>query len=116
MRKFLLLFGAFVLVAAAADITGTWKASIETPNGARETTFVFKADGDKLTGTVAGGRGGEAPIENGKIKGDDVSFTVTRKFQDREFKMEYKGKVDGDMMKLSTQMGERSVEMTAKKQ
>jgi hypothetical protein len=116
MRKLLLLTAVFAFVAAAADITGTWKASMETPNGTRETTFVFKADGDTLTGTVAGGRGGEAPIENGKIKGDKVSFTVTRKFQDREFKQEFKGKVDGDSMKLSFQMGERAIEMTAKKQ
>lgn len=116
MRKLLVLTALFALVALAADITGTWKGSVETPNGTRETTFNFKADGDKLTGTVAGGRGGESPIENGKIDGDNVSFTVNRKFQDREFKQEYKGKVDGSSMKLSFQMGDRTVEMTAKKQ
>jgi len=116
MRKLLCLFAVFAFVAAAADITGTWKATFEGPNGPRETTFNFKADGSKLTGTVVGGRGGESPIENGKIDGDNVSFTVTRKFQDREFKQEYKGKVDGNTMKLSFQMGERSIDMVAKKQ
>lgn len=116
MRKLLVLTAIFAFVAAAADITGTWKASMETPNGTRETTMKFQADGEKLTGTVSGGRGGDAQIENGKIKGDKVSFTVTRKFNDNEFKMNYKGKLDGDTLKLQVEAGERSFELTAKRQ
>jgi hypothetical protein len=50
-----ILAALFVLLAGtalAADVAGTWKATVDTPNGAMESTFVFKVDGAKLTGTV----------------------------------------------------------------
>jgi hypothetical protein len=117
MRKLVLLFALFVLVAVAADVTGTWKAEMKTPDGqTRTSTFVFKADGDKLTGTVQGMRGDPAPIQNGKIKGDTLSFSVTRRMGDQDRKMDYKGTVSGDEMKLKTSFGDREFEMTARKQ
>ena len=42
----------FALCAWGGDAAGTWKGSIDTPNGAIENTFVFKVDGARLTGTV----------------------------------------------------------------
>src|SRR5579872_3417138 len=98
MRKFTMmcsLLAVFAICALAADVTGTWKGSMETPQGAREVTMTLKAEGKELTGTISG-RQGETPISDGKIKGDSISFNVVRKMQDREFKMEYKGKLKGD--------------------
>ena len=54
---------SLALAVFAADITGTWKGSIETPGGTFDNTFVLKADGAKLTGTLQGGPGGELKIE-----------------------------------------------------
>ena len=106
----------FVLAIFAADINGKWKASFQTPDGqTRESTFTFKAEGDKLTGTTSG-RGGETPIADGKISGDTISFSVVRNFNGNEMKFSYKGKVSGDEMKLNVEAGERSFEMTAKKE
>src|SRR2546423_56541 len=50
MKWMLALVAAFVMMAAAADISGNWKATAEGPNGAMERTFVFKVDGNKVTG------------------------------------------------------------------
>ncbi len=58
-------------------------------------TMNLKAEGDKLTGTV-NGRMGDTPISDGKIDGDNVSFTVVREFNGNQFKQNYKGKLDGD--------------------
>ena len=44
--------------------------SMSTPGGDFPITFVFKAAGDKLTGTMLGVDGMEIPIANGKIEGD----------------------------------------------
>ncbi len=77
--------------------------------------MILKADGATLTGTISG-RQGETPIQDGKVKGDNISFNVVRKFNDQEFKMEYKGKVKGDELKLDITMGERNFEMTMKRQ
>ena len=65
-------------VAAAADVSGKWKAEFTTADGtARVNTFTFKVDGGNLTGTVAGTQD-ETPIKNGKISGDDISFSAER--------------------------------------
>jgi hypothetical protein len=74
-------FLALVLCAAvstalgAADVDGTYKGSVDTPNGPLELTFVFKTDGERLTGSVASAMG-EVPLENGTAKGDVLTFDV----------------------------------------
>ncbi len=92
------------LVAAAAHAagpSGTWEWTIKTPNGREiESTLTLKVDGDKLTGTLASGRQQrETEIANGKVKGDEISFEVTRERQGNEFTVKYSGKVEGDTIK-----------------
>jgi hypothetical protein len=81
------------------DPTGTWKSSYTNQDGqVRESTFKLKVEGDKLTGTVSG-RNNDAAIEQGKIKGDEVSFQVTREFGGNKVVIKYSGKVSGDTIK-----------------
>ncbi len=81
----------------AADVSGKWTAEFQGRNGNTiHTTMNLKADGDKLTGTVSGPAGGDTEISEGKVEGDDVSFTVVREFNGNQMKMNYKGKLDGD--------------------
>jgi len=116
MKKLLTMIGGLALAATmfAADITGKWAGEVDSPNGKRPVTMTFKADGDKLTGSVSG-RNGDTPIEDGKISGDDVSFTVTRKFNDNEFKMNYTGKIKGDSIDLKYKMRDNEVSLTLKR-
>jgi hypothetical protein len=100
-----LLTVCFVLaglaVAYAADVNGKWVAQIPGRDGqTRELTINLKVEGDKLTGTVSG-RGGDSPFTDGKINGDDISFTVTSNFNGTEVKNLYKGKVAGDEIKFT---------------
>ena len=92
---------AAITVASASNIDGKWVAQVPGQGGqTRETTFTFKAEGEKLTGTVTG-RQGDVAIENGVIKGDDISFTQTFNAQGNTIKLVYKGKVSGDEIKLT---------------
>jgi len=92
---------AGIALAYAADINGKWIAQVPGRDGqTRETTFNFKVEENKLTGTVSG-RQGDNPISDGKISGDDVSFTVTANFGGNEVKLLYKGKITGDEIKLT---------------
>jgi hypothetical protein len=77
-RAFVVVVGCALLSVAvsATGLDGTWKGSVETPNGPMELTFVFKADGEALTGTV-GSAMGELPLENGKVEGDTATFDVS---------------------------------------
>lgn len=89
------------VLALAADVTGKWTAQVPGRGGQMmETTFNFKVDGEKLTGTVSGMQG-DNPISDGKVKGDDVSFVVTMSFGGNEVKMLYKGKASGDEIKFT---------------
>jgi|SRR5262249_5481869 len=92
---------AALSLAWAADVTGKWVAQVPGRGGqTRETTFNLKAEGEKLTGTISTQQG-ENPISDGKISGDDISFTMTANFQGNSIKFLYKGKVSGDEIKFS---------------
>lgn len=111
------LFCILGTVAWAADVTGTWKAQVPGRDGnTREMTINLKQDGATLTGSI-GGPQGDTPITNGKVSGDEVSFTVVRSFGGNEMKMNYNGKVSGNEIKfVQTREGsERKTEFTAKK-
>jgi hypothetical protein len=104
----------------AGDISGKWTAQVPGRDGQpQETTFTFKVEGEALTGTVSG-RQGDTPIADGKITGDEISFTVTRERQGATIKQLYKGKIAGDEIKFtrSTEGGQGNrppVEFTAKR-
>lgn len=117
MKWLLTLMAVFALAASASDVTGTWKGTAETPNGTIERTFVFKVDGDKLTGETSSQMMGKSTIMDGKVNGDNISFSITVKFQDNEMKLNYKGKVSGDEIKFTVESssGGLSLEYTAKR-
>ncbi|MGP8242927.1 MAG: hypothetical protein ACLQVN_00235 [Bryobacteraceae bacterium] len=111
MTKKLFFVGIIALVASiallAADVSGKWTFEQQGRGGNTMTiTLNLKADGGTLTGTVSGGmgRGGNAPppqeISDGKVNGNDISFSVKREFNGNSFVTTYKGTVDGDTMKL----------------
>lgn len=107
----------FSSVASAQDakVTGKWESKFTTPQGeTRTTTFTFKQEGDKLTGTVSGGMGGETPLE-GTVKGKEVKFTVTRQTPNGEMKSEYTATVEGDTMKGTVESPRGKRDWTATK-
>jgi len=110
---------AFLAPAApAADISGNWKATVDTPNGPVERTFVFKVDGHTLTGESNSSMFGKSTIEDGKVDGDNVSFTLTVNVQGNQGKVKYTGKVvDADTIKFTVDVEAigQTLEMTAKR-
>ena len=87
---------ASAITIFAADPTGKWSASMPGRNGDTMTmTFNLKADGDKLTGSVSGMRG-DTDISDGKVDGDNLSFSVVREFNGNQMKQNYTGVMEGD--------------------
>ena len=101
----------FALVASAlsADITGTWKASFDTQIGVQNYTYTFKVDGTKLTGH-AKSEYADVDISDGTIKGDDITFVESFDFQGMPVRIEYKGKISGDEIKLSRNVADIATE------
>jgi len=90
----------------AADPSGTWGWTTPGRQGGepRKSTLTLKAAGEKLTGKLKtpGRQGGdprETEITDGKVKGDEISFTIKREFNGNTFVMKYSGKLAGDTIK-----------------
>jgi hypothetical protein len=111
----LLFFLGLSLSALYADVTGDWEMTMQSRRGERKMDIHFEQKGEKITVTWSSPRGGEIKAE-GTIKGNDIEWSVTRETPRGDFTMTYKGKVEGDTMTGTMQMGERgSAEWTAKK-
>jgi hypothetical protein len=99
------LFAAALTVGAqSTNVSGNWKLTLETPNGAANPSLVLKQEGEKLTGTYKG-RFGEFPLE-GAVKGKEIKFTVKVNAQGQELLLEYAGAVEGDTMKGKVKFGD----------
>jgi hypothetical protein len=88
--------------ALAADIAGKWKSEFQAPDGnTRTNVFTFEVTGEAVTGTVTSSMAPEpAKIEEGTLKGDVLSFKVTRSFGGNDLKLTYTGTVKGDEIPL----------------
>lgn len=74
------------VTALAADFNGKWTADVTTPRGTQTLTFDFHVDGATLTGKIASPRG-DSDITEGKIDGDNISFTQVLNFNGNEMKI-----------------------------
>ena len=92
------------LSAWAADISGQWTATFNTQVGEQHYTYTFQVDGEKLTGTAKSDNGTVA-IENGTVKGDDVSFVENLDYQGQKLVITYTGKISGDEIKFTRDVG-----------
>ena len=115
MRALIVLFALFAMTLSATDITGTWKATTEGVNGPMKRTFIFKQDGTKVTGKTISERWGKSVIENGKIEGDDLSFTVVVNLDIGYLKVSVTGKVQGDVIQMKGETSGSTFELTAKR-
>src|SRR5207247_4449570 len=47
---------------------------------------------------------GESAITDGKVEGDTLTFTITGKFGDQEMKLSYSGKINGNEIKMKSEV------------
>ena len=114
LPKFVLGLLLLTVSAFAADIDGKWTGSIATPNGDFPQTFNFKANGAALTGSLSIMEGMEVPIADGKIDGNNISFSVTLDFG-MPIKITYTGVVSGSDLKVKADANGMPFEFALKK-
>jgi hypothetical protein len=99
----LVMFVSTIQAQEKANPVGTWKWKQMRGDQSVEYTAKLKMEGDKLTGVVISpGRDNEnqeTAISDAKFKDGEISFTVTRTFNDRKFSSKYTGKVSDDSIK-----------------
>jgi hypothetical protein len=91
----------FAGVVLAADISGNWSGTMQMGDNPLDLTFVFKQDGEKLTGTVAT-PSGDLPLSEGKVVGDKISFFVMADMGGTPTKFISSGVVKGDEITIAT--------------
>ena len=97
----LLLAGS--ATAQSPNVTGDWDVSINSPQGQVDVKATLKQDGEKLTGAMKSPRG-ETALD-GTVKGKEIKFKYTIKFQDQDFVITMSGLIDADTMKGDADFG-----------
>ena len=97
MKSLLIIATTAIMTLAlnAADLTGTWKGSMETQGGATEVTLTFRP-GATPAGTARMSQY-EGPIQNATLNGAKIHFDVTIEHG----KVTFDGTVEGDEMKFT---------------
>jgi hypothetical protein len=96
------LFG--VTPASAQNVAGRWTAKVPGAQGQGESdvTLVLKVDGSTVTGTLNNSQmPGDVEIKEGKVTGDEISFSLMRTIGQQEVKVLWKGKFAGDEIKFT---------------
>ena len=108
MKGKIISLGAVVLMALtsawAADVAGKWTATVPGAQGQGESTvtLALTVDGEKLTGTLNNTQApGDVQIAEGKVSGDEISFSLTRDIGGTQTKVLWKGKISGDEIKFT---------------
>ncbi len=104
--RLILLGTAMSLTLLAAQtgnvgISGAWDVTLKLHDATATPTITLHQEGQKITGTYAGGLG-KTGLE-GTITGKNVKFAVTFRLLDQSFSATYDGTLDDDTMKGSVQ-------------
>jgi hypothetical protein len=114
MKYFLAAMGVLLLTGMAfgADIDGKWSGTITGMD--MQVNFTFKADGNTLSG-VHTVNGTDTTFKDGKIDGANISFTVKLDMGGQETKIEHKGVLSGDQIKMTYDMAGQPGEIILKR-
>jgi hypothetical protein len=103
----ILAMSGLSILADQVNVTGEWTFTLTTPRGERTSNIKFVQEGEKLTVTMEGMRGGEITGE-GTVKGEDIEWSITREGPKGSFTSTYKGKIqDANNITGEVQMGDR---------
>jgi hypothetical protein len=101
--RFALWFGVLALtpVLPAATASGIWTGQLIDRNGdPQDLSFRFTQSGDALTGKMYGDNE-SISIADGKLAGNQITFTVTIELNGQISKFVYTGTMEGDEMEVT---------------
>jgi hypothetical protein len=113
---FICLFALSSFVIAQSAVDGTWVGEIQGGRGPQQLTLTLKAAGDKLTGSIAGGRGGTVMIDDGMVSGNNISFKTKQQGRGGEVVYTWSGTVKGDEIAMSREGGQGPQKFMLKRQ
>jgi imidazolonepropionase-like amidohydrolase len=91
---------------SAANLSGSWKASLKSPMGDMEVTLDLEHDGNRVSGSI-GSQMGKWEIRDGVLRGADLTFTIVATMMNDTVEMAFSGKAEKDKIEgtISSPMG-----------
>ncbi|MFC1502257.1 amidohydrolase family protein, partial [bacterium] len=87
------------------NVTGTWNATITTPEGDQSATLTFSQSGSELSGEMSSELG-TAAIYDGIVSGNTISFSVKLPLGEEPLEVVFSGTVEGDTIEGTIDVGE----------
>jgi hypothetical protein len=116
LRKIIILVSLVLsglTLTRAADLAGKWTAEFDSQIGVQKYTYDFKVEGDKITGNATYDHSmgkGDSELKEIKLSGNDLSFIEPLHLNEMDITVSYTGKITGDEIKLTRQVGEFATE------
>lgn len=111
----ILLVTCLSLMVFAADISGTWEITYQTPEGEFALEMSIEQDGENIKVTMEGMQG-EEMVGEGTFKDNKAEWSVTISTPNGDFTINYSGTLEDDILSGEAEMGDYgSMEWTAKK-
>jgi len=79
-----------------AQAAGKWVITVNGPQGATELTADLTQDGSTVTGTVIAADIGSAPVADGVLEGNKLTFAILIDFNGQPFEVEGEAEISGD--------------------
>ena len=86
-------------------VDGTYDTEVATPMGKQTAKLTLKSSGNVLSGTLASSLG-TVNFDGGKVDGDSVAWSVNVSGPMGQMKLDYSGKVEGDNISGTVQLGQ----------
>lgn len=112
----ILLVASLSLVGLAADISGTWEITYQTPEGGEMALEMsIEQDGENIKVTMEGMQG-EEMVGEGTFKDNKAEWSVTVSTPNGDFTINYTGTLEEDTLSGEADIGEYGTfDWTAKK-
>lgn len=98
------------------DISGKWKAIVDSPMGAVDMTIEFNQDGSNITGSFTSEMPemGKWDITEGILSGKELTFSISADIMGQSMAMEFSGTVDNESLEgdISFQGGSATLKAT----
>ncbi len=101
-------------VPVSAD--GTWKITVQTPNGPRERTLILKQEGSQLSGTITGPMDQVSALQDVSLKGKELRFTVSFDRNGQTVQRTFVAAVASDSLTGGIEGGDQKITFTGKRE
>jgi imidazolonepropionase-like amidohydrolase len=88
-----------------AQVGGTWRLTIESPQGAQAATLNVNQSGTSFSGRLSGLPTGDVDVSDGRVNGSSVNWSLVLSFGGQAITLGFNGEVDGGKMSGTVALG-----------